>query len=666
MSAKDLTTNLQRRIFKLQKLERVFSARLESWQNARLMTGVLFFVAIFVAALKPSLHIEVVAIPVFIFAFSFLVWRTRRLDRFVVRLRALKEFCERQKNRRLGQAVQRDWEAALKALPADADRTAISDLNLIGPHSLFTLIDETVSDGGRRELVSELLESKLTREQILNRQSHVQSLARARWFFTRLLIAASETNLKLSTHSALEFLQKPFTPMLQKNSDEPAVARFSRSFGGPGPHVFDFTCSSTTGKAQNAPVLAAKARLKRFVSNSFATLGFTEKKGGLLAAGMSLLWVLCIAGTIWAAQTEAVSPAFFITAFLATSLFAAQKIGPVFLRGVGLAHHLSALVHLLARLEDRADLKGLQEIMPTVLRVRPSQQLKRFSFVLGFLGAETHPFLYILLNAIFPWAVVFSWLLERERRRLAADFPHCLDEFHRLEVMFSLVFLYSYQTSTFPQISTQSEFKFSRLLHPLISRERAVSNDFSFPDDKTLGLITGSNMSGKSTFLRTLGVNQTLANMGAPVFAASFGTTVFQIGTCIQVSDSLRDGFSYFYAEVLRLKKLTESVLNGRPVLFLIDEIFRGTNNRERQIGSRAVIRSLSAVSANASRGFVSTHDLELVNLEESLKPVMNLHFREEIQGDEMTFSYKLQKGPCPTTNALKIMTNLGLDLSGL
>ncbi len=602
MLSKNLTIHLGRRITKLDKQERLYRARLEVWQNARLITGVLFFVAIFIAALKPQLHIELVAIPVFILAFSLLVWRTRRLARFVLRLGALKDFCERQKNRRLGQAVQRDWEAAMKELPTDADHTVISDLNLIGPHSLFTLIDETVSDGGRRELIHELLTTSLTREQIIDRQKHVQGLAKGKWFFTRLLIAASETNLKLSTHSALEFLQKPFT----------------------------------------------------------------EKSGGLLAATMMVLWLICICGTIWAVRTEALSPAFFITGFLAASLFASQKIGPVFLRGVGLAHHLSALVHLLARLERRPDLTGLKDVLPTVFRVHPSRQLKRFNFVLGFLGAETHPFLYILLNAIFPWAVVFSWLLERERRRLAADFPQCLDEFHRLEMLMSLVFLYSYQTSTFPQISAQPEFKFSQLFHPLITRERVVSNDFTFPDGITLGLITGSNMSGKSTFLRTLGVNQTLANIGAPVFAGSFMTTVFSIGTCIQVSDSLRDGFSYFYAEVLRLKTLTESVLGGRPILFLIDEIFRGTNNRERQIGSRAVIRSLSASSANASRGFVSTHDLELVNLEDTLKPVMNLHFREEIHGDEMTFSYKLQKGPCPTTNALKIMSNLGLDLSGL
>jgi DNA mismatch repair ATPase MutS len=177
-----------------------------------------------------------------------------------------------------------------------------------------------------------------------------------------------------------------------------------------------------------------------------------------------------------------------------------------------------------------------------------------------------------------------------------------------------------------------------------------------------LGLLTGSNMSGKSTFLRTVGVNQLLANMGAPVFAEEFVTRPLRIETCIEVSDSLRDGFSYFYAEVRKLKSILKAADQGEPVLFLVDEIFRGTNNRERQIGSRAVIKSLARPPG--AMGFISTHDLELTSLETSSPTLMNLHFREDIDDrGKMVFSYHLRHGPCPTTNALKIMQAEGIEL---
>jgi DNA mismatch repair ATPase MutS len=148
--------------------------------------------------------------------------------------------------------------------------------------------------------------------------------------------------------------------------------------------------------------------------------------------------------------------------------------------------------------------------------------------------------------------------------------------------------------------------------------------------------------------------------MGAPVFARRFATRPLAIESCIEVSDSLRDGFSYFYAEVRRLKALLDAT-RARPSLFLIDEIFRGTNNRERQIGSRAVIETLA--QAQGSEGFVSTHDLELTSLEG--EHVVNLHFREEISPvGEMTFTYRLQKGASPTTNALRIMQLEGLPVA--
>jgi DNA mismatch repair ATPase MutS len=153
-----------------------------------------------------------------------------------------------------------------------------------------------------------------------------------------------------------------------------------------------------------------------------------------------------------------------------------------------------------------------------------------------------------------------------------------------------------------------------------------------------------------------------LTYAGAPVNAEHLRTSLFRLFTCIKVSDSVQDGLSYFYAEVKRLQALRAAAIapDKLPVLFLIDEIFRGTNSRERLIGSRSYIRSLSQTIAP---GLVATHDLELVKLADEIEGVVNLHFREEVSDGRMVFDYRLRAGPCPTTNALTIMRLEGLPV---
>jgi DNA mismatch repair ATPase MutS len=198
--------------------------------------------------------------------------------------------------------------------------------------------------------------------------------------------------------------------------------------------------------------------------------------------------------------------------------------------------------------------------------------------------------------------------------------------------------------------------------HPLIPDETRISNDFTLQHLGELALVTGSNMSGKSTFLRTLGVNLCLAFAGGPVCAAGLQTIPFRLFTCINVSDSLNDGISYFYAEVRRLKVLLDELNADQPLplFFLIDEIFRGTNNRERQIGSRSYVEALVG---GHGVGAISTHDLELIHLAEQMPGIKNYHFREEVRDGRMIFDYRLRPGPSPTTNALKIMKLEGLPV---
>jgi DNA mismatch repair ATPase MutS len=170
-------------------------------------------------------------------------------------------------------------------------------------------------------------------------------------------------------------------------------------------------------------------------------------------------------------------------------------------------------------------------------------------------------------------------------------------------------------------------------------------------------------MAGKSTFLKTVGINLILAYAGGPVNADVFAARFFRIHTCIDVGDSLSDGVSSFYAEVKRLRKILDQIgqPNPIPVLFFIDEILRGTNNRERLIGSAALIRSLSQTH---SAGLITTHDLELTSLQAEYDGIFNYHFSETLRDGKMLFLYKLQDGPCPTTNALEIMRIEGLPIN--
>jgi len=212
------------------------------------------------------------------------------------------------------------------------------------------------------------------------------------------------------------------------------------------------------------------------------------------------------------------------------------------------------------------------------------------------------------------------------------------------------------------QEDTNIPFRAGGLGHPLIPEEQKVVNDFAMNKLGEIDIITGSNMSGKSTFLETLGINLCLAYAGGPVNASLFKTHLFRVFTCIKISDSVTEGYSYFYAEVRRLRALLTAVEAGdkMPLYFLIDEIFRGTNNRERLIGSEAYIAAL--VGRNCL-GVIATHDLELVKLANRFSEIRNYHFKEDVIDGQMIFNYILREGPSPTTNALKIMQMEGLPI---
>lgn len=303
---------------------------------------------------------------------------------------------------------------------------------------------------------------------------------------------------------------------------------------------------------------------------------------------------------------------------------------------------------------------------------RPSRYLARITHVLMAMSLRSNPLLRLVLNALIPWDAYFAYRLNQTRAEMAPHAGAWMDAWFELEALASLAnFAYLNPDYAFPLLLAEGEQKASAVFqaqdlgHPLIPDGERVCNSLTVSEMGQVTIITGSNMAGKSVLLKTVGVNLALAFAGGPVSAQSLQTVPFRLFTCMGISDSVTDGISYFYAEVKRLKALLSGLEAGHtwPLLFCIDEIFRGTNNRERLIGSRAYVRALAGKDG---LGFIATHDLELAKLAGEVRQVVNYHFRDHVVDGRMAFDYTLRPGPCPTTNALTIMQLEGLPVPSL
>jgi hypothetical protein len=392
---------------------------------------------------------------------------------------------------------------------------------------------------------------------------------------------------------------------------------------------------------------------------------------------LPLFWALAaLTITLFVLNSADILPRYWLmTLFIYAGLYLmnAERIKEIFEEAIFLDEELNKLKTILLYLESYSYGKNqnLAKLCSPLCaaKQRPSVQLKKIKRIVAAVGLRMNPIVRVLLNVVGPWDFHCAHLLDKQKSRLAEALPAWLDICFELEALAALAnFAYLNPELTFPELrigdfdSARPLFHAQGLGHPLIPTEQRVHNDFTLQNTGELAMITGSNMSGKSTFLKTLGLNLCLAYAGGPVCAGRLQTTPFRLFTCITVSDSVTDGFSFFYAEVRRLKALLNELKkeHAYPLFFLIDEIFKGTNNRERLIGSRAYIRVL--VGQNGV-GAISTHDLELTALANALPNVRNYHFREEVFDGKMVFDYKLHDGPCPTTNALKIMQLAGLPV---
>ncbi len=292
-----------------------------------------------------------------------------------------------------------------------------------------------------------------------------------------------------------------------------------------------------------------------------------------------------------------------------------------------------------------------------------SRSIQKLKSILGRLDIRNNPLVHFPLNLVFFW----DWHQYRQLRNLHRQvhdkIPVWIAVFSEMEALCSFANLaFNNPGWSFPKVKdTYFTFECQEMGHPLIQERKRVCNDAVLNGKGRMMLITGSNMAGKSTFLRTVGVNIVLAMAGAPVCAKYMSVSVVKLISSMRIADNLEENISTFYAELKKLERIIVRAKQHDNTLLLLDEILRGTNSNDRHTGSRALIRQLLQDQAV---GILATHDLALTNMAEQYpERIMNYHFDVQVKEEELFFDYKLKAGICTSMNASLLMRKIGIDV---
>jgi hypothetical protein len=444
--------------------------------------------------------------------------------------------------------IQLDWDhiPLIIALSPEPKHPFEADLDLVGERSLHHLLNTATSKDGSKRLHQWLSNPDPQLETIQQRQALVRELAGLPRFRDKLIlystISSSNNQAYWGSQQLLEWLKR----------------------------------------GESAPSL---------------------KPTLLILVALSAINIV-----LFLLNNQGLIPPWWVISFVPYAALTISKI----LRTGGLFDQAAAMGDIIGKLKlvftylenyPYADHEHLRKLCQPFLTAehQPSIHLRRLTRIIAAASLQRTQLLWLAVNAVIPWDIFVAYRLDQLKAELIKELQVWLDVWFEVEALNSIANLaYLNPDYTFPEfISTPTGNNVVRtegIGHPLLEADTKVVNDFSIQALGDVVIITGSNMSGKSSFLRTMGVNLCLANAGGPVNARIFQTRLLCLFTCIKVSDSVTDGISYFYAEVKRLKALLSAleIEDDRPLFFLIDEIFRGTNNRERLIGSQAYVRALA------------------------------------------------------------------------
>lgn len=290
----------------------------------------------------------------------------------------------------------------------------------------------------------------------------------------------------------------------------------------------------------------------------------------------------------------------------------------------------------------------------------PSDAIRRLDRIVGYLESRRNPAMR-LLDVLMFWSAQFVFRAEKWQEEFGPHIRGWLSAVGEFEALTALAgYAFDHPADVMPQVSEHGPlFDAVEMTHPLLPADRAVRNDVKLGDGIQLIVLSGPNMAGKSTFIRSVGVNAVLAQCGAPVRAKSLRMSPLAVAASICILDSLSGGTSRFYAEIRRLKVAEDLAAGQVPVLFLMDELLSGTNSHDRLEGTRLIVRSLMERGAI---GIVSTHDLALAEIPDKMPgQAVNCHFEDRLEEGKLIFDYKLKPGVVKTSNALELMRSIGL-----
>ena len=475
------------------------------------------------------------------------------------------------------------------------------DLDIFGKGSLFELLDITVSPWGTSTLAS-WLKHPAALEEVRLRQQAVSEL-------------------------------RPLVDLRERVASEPAEEN-------------EISDPEALEKWAAAPPLLASDAAR------WAALAL-----GAATTTLAISWLASGVDRVVFLASLAVSASFALFFRSRTSVVLAAAEAP--------SRDLSVLASLLDVLESQRfasnHLVSLQSRLasegePASLRIR------RLARLIEYLDARRNQ-LFAPFAALLLWGTQFAFAIEAWRRLSGPQVPRWLEAVGELDALLALA-SYGFENpdDVFPAaIEEKALFDAEGLGHPLIPPDRLVRNDVKLGGDLRVLVVSGSNMSGKSTLLRSVGINTVLALAGAPVRARRLTLTRLRVAASIRIEDSLQEGISHFYAEILRLRQVMELTKGEIPVLFLLDEILHGTNSHDRRIGAEAVVRGLVERGAI---GLITTHDLALARLSETMPGrAANVHFEDHIEDGKIHFDYRMRDGIVKKSNALELMRGIGLEV---
>lgn len=474
-----------------------------------------------------------------------------------------------------------------------------SDLDIVGERSLFQLINLTNTFYGRKILSDDLLNPKYDEEEIALRQEAVEELKGKLEFCQELELKASDDSIK-----------KPRQMIDYFNMSKEAYSK---------------TMINVLRIMPLAFILVSSAILFLKIESLYRIVFF-------LFTIQSIIWLLGMSK-----NNEILGNVEYLTS------------------------NLGNYVDIL-KLIEKEDFQSslLKDIREKLFSNDASlSAIKKLEMITQRISIKSNGLLYLVFNILFLWDYQNAFSLEIWKKNFGKGVETWLYSIGQIEALMSLTVPLQIEDGlSFPHIDASSfKIEAKEIGHPLIKKEERIYNDITIEDE--ILIITGSNMSGKTTFLRTLGINIVLANAGTVTFSKEFSLPIMDIYTSMRITDDLKNKISTFYGELLRIKDILDYSEKNKNTFFLIDEIFTGTNSKDRIYGAKNVLRNLNK---SGLMGAITTHDLEICQLD-SHERIVNYNFSEDYIDGKIDFDYKIKKGKSTSTNAKHLMELVGIDL---